>query len=180
MIYNTITKKIIKPDKHHLFSLKLSNSHERKKIALKTLYKLIYNKPFCTDRIVSNESEVWKQIDETEGLYFISNQGRIKSYQSYEAVLLKPYKNKNGYLRVDIMQHGVRYSKLVHRLVAASFLPLPEKIDMQLHHIDFNKNNNSANNLEWLTSQDHKRKHIQRSDKNVCTKSKDNIYLENE
>ena len=50
------------------------------------------------------------------------------------------------------MQHGVRYSKLVHRLVAASFLPLPEKIDMQLHHIDFNKNNNSANNLEWLTS----------------------------
>ena len=60
MIYNTITKKIIKPDKHHLFSLKLSNSHERKKIALKTLYKLIYNKPFCTDRIVSNESEVWK------------------------------------------------------------------------------------------------------------------------
>ena len=46
-------------------------------------------------------------------------------------------------------------SKLIHRLVAAAFLPLPDNIDYQLHHKDFNSLNNSADNLEWLSVSEH-------------------------
>ena len=53
---------------------------------------------------------------------------------------------------------------------------------MQLHHKDFNKNNNAVENLEWLTCIAHSKKHkdqtIEGGKKNVCTKSKKNIYIE--
>ena len=53
------------------------------------------------------------------------------------------------------MQYGKRRSVLVHRLVAEAFLPLPDRLDMQLHHKDFQKHNNSSENLEWLSVADH-------------------------
>jgi hypothetical protein len=56
--------------------------------------------------------EEWKQIDIT-GKYFVSSYGRVKSYQRNKAYLLKPYINKNGYLRVDINLDN-RKSYLVH------------------------------------------------------------------
>lgn len=79
--------------------------------------------------------------------------------QGYNAIILKPYINQCNYNRVDIVQNGKRRSVLVHRLVAQYFLPLPDSIDMQLHHKDFDKNNNSADNLEWLTPAAHLLKH---------------------
>lgn len=87
-------------------------------------------------------------MDNTNGLYFVSNKGRIKSYKGYKAIVMTPYKTKGGYDRVDIIQDGMRVSKLIHRLVAFSFLPIRNNIDMELHHKDFDKTNNCSDNLE--------------------------------
>jgi len=161
-LYNANTKKITQPNKEHIYVLRTTDN-KRKKIALKTLYKLVYNETYCKDSITDLDNEHWKVIDDTEGLYYISDKGRVKSLQGYEAIILKNSYNNRGYARVDIIESGKRYTKLIHKLVAAAFLPLPEKFDMQLHHKDFNKKNNAADNLEFLTAADHAKKHSERS-----------------
>ena len=163
-VINDLTGKEVKPDKQHLLKLK-QKEKGYKKISIKNLYKQIYNKPFCYDNIENLENEEWKEIDNTDGNYLISNMGRIKSLKSYDAVILKPYNNQYGYQRVDIVLNGKRECKLVHKLTADAWLPLPEKMSYQLHHKDFNKNNNSANNLEYLSTDEHKKKHIERDKK---------------
>lgn len=163
IIYDDAAGKQIKPDQHHLFCLRTVDNRA-KKIALSTLYKLVYNKKYCIDNIESLDQEIWKDID-SDGLYKISNKGRVKSLKGYKAILLNPYFNKGGYLRVDIIENGKRSSKLVHRLVAAAFLEAPEHIDYQLHHIDFNKKNSAAENLQWLSAADHAKKHFERRKK---------------
>ena len=163
-IYNNVSGKIIKPDKRHLFYLK-TNEGNYKKIALKTIYKKLYNKVFCIDKIQNMQNQHWKEINGTDGLNYISDKGRVKSYKGYTAVLLKPYTNQNGYYRVDINIDGYRQTKLVHKLVAQAFLPFPKKLDMQLHHKDNNKNNNQSNNLQWLTASEHAKKHYKGNSK---------------
>ena len=69
--------------------------------------------------------EIWKDVVGYEGLYQVSNMGRVKSLQCYDAIILKPYSNQHGYQRVDIIQDGKRQSKLVHKLTAAAWLPMP-------------------------------------------------------
>lgn len=51
---------------------------------------MVYNKEFCIDNIENLKDEEWKPIIETDGLYFVSNKGRIKSYHDYKAKILKP------------------------------------------------------------------------------------------
>ena len=174
-VFYSSTNKLIKPNKQHLFCLKTTDDQIRK-ISLKNLYKAVYGRPFCIDQICNLDKQEWKVVDDTEGLYYVSNLSRIKSYQGYEAKVLKPYFNKQGYARVDIIKGGKRKSKLVHRLVAAAFLPLPEKIDMNLHHKDFNKKNNAADNLEWLPDTIHAKIHSQKRSKenNGSTKPEKN------
>ncbi len=58
-IYNTASGELIKPNKQHLFVLKTIDN-AKQKIALKTLYKAIYNKPFCDDQIADLNNEQWK------------------------------------------------------------------------------------------------------------------------
>ncbi len=157
-IYNADSDKIVKSDTNHSFTLRTINNSQRK-LSLKTLYKLVYNKNFCIDRIQDLEGEEWKEIEDTNGLYYISNKGRVKSYHGYRALILSGYSNKCGYLRVDIKVENKRQSKLIHRLVAAAFLPLPENIDLQLHHKDLNKTNNAADNLQWLSAAEHSKIH---------------------
>lgn len=180
-LYNADTNQTLKPNIDHIYTLKTLDN-KRKKVSLKTLYKLVYNKPFSRDNIENLDNEQWKEIDDTEHLYYISNKGRIKSLQGYETIILKPFNNQSGYARVDIIEAGRRQTKLIHRLVAAAFLPLPQKLNMQLHHKDFDKNNNAADNLQWLTPAIHYEKHkkynIEGSKENVSTKSKKDIYIE--
>lgn len=163
-ILDTAADKVIEPNQQHLFCLKTEDG-SNKKIALSTLYRALYNKKYCNDKVVDLDGEQWKVIDDTEGIYIVSNKGRIKSLQGYEAVVLKPYNNKYGYARVDIIVEGKRQSKLVHRLVAAAFLEPPQKIDMQLHHKDFDKSNNAADNLCWLTTTAHAKIHAEHNKK---------------
>ena len=175
-IYDADTDKILKPDSKHLYRLK-AKGKGYKKVSIRTLYKAIYNKPFCNDTIEDLENEQWKEISGTDGYYLISNMGRVKSLQSYDAIILKPYSNQHGYQRVDIIEDGKRQSKLVHRLTAAAWLPMPPQIDYQLHHIDFDKGNNAAANLEFLSAAAHAKKHAEgRKTDNECAKSEENIH----
>lgn len=163
-VLNKNTNKIIKPNKKHLFVLKTVDD-EVKKIALSTLYKALFNKNYCKDDIQDLEGEIWQPIKGTEELYHISNKGRVKSCAGYNAIILNPYSNAKGYLRVDIVIEGKRQSKLVHRLVAAAFLDPPEDIDMQLHHKSFDKRCNAAEDLCWMTAAAHAKIHAEQHKK---------------
>lgn len=179
-VYNAAASSYIKPDTFHKFKLKRTDN-TYKTIALKTLYKNVYNKTYCIDNTENMLNEEWKEIENTDSQYFVSSLGRVKSYKGYQAIILKPYSNQNGYLRVDIIEQGQRQAKLVHRIVAAAFLPMPEKIDYQLHHIDGRKDSNAAANLVWLSPAEHRKKHkelaeIRRNNTNVCTEPKENNH----
>jgi len=89
-------------------------------------------------------SEVWKTIRGHEA-YKVSTYGRVYSTKTLR--VLKPLKHTNGYLQVQLGR-GNRY--LVHRLVADAFLPNKHNKPF-VNHIDGNKVNNCADNLEWTT-----------------------------
>ncbi len=156
-VYNINTNKYLKPY-NNIFKLKTSTG-EIKSISLKKLYKLVFNKVYCVDNITNIEGEIWKEIKDTDGNYFISSYGRVKSYTGYQAVILKPATTATGYKRLQIVQKGILVNKLVHRLVASAFLLPPKSIDEIIHHKDNNRKNNRADNLEWLSVAEHKKIH---------------------
>ena len=92
--------------------------------------------------------EYWKEIKGTDGKYFVSNYGRVKSYVKYsDGRLLKPFKINSGYLSIDL-GNIKRYT--VHRLVAETFIDNPLNY-REVNHIDGDKLNNSIDNLEWCS-----------------------------
>ncbi len=93
---------------------------------------------------------VWRPVKGYEGLYEVSNTGEVKSLFRYKKVL-KQSVQKNGYCTVELFKKGVSKRLLVHRLVAEAFLSNNEEFP-QVNHIDENKLNNSADNLEWCTA----------------------------
>ena len=93
------------------------------------------------------ENEVWKDIEEYEGLYQVSNQGRVKSLWFGKEKILKPEKVRNGYLLVGLWKNGKPKMYQVHRLVALTFLPNPNNLP-EVNHKDEDKTNNCVDNLE--------------------------------
>lgn len=96
------------------------------------------------------KEEIWKDIKGYEGLYMVSNTGRVWSCrQSRE---MKQSVSK-GYLLISLSKLGNKYKTSVHRLVAGSFVDNPEH-KKEVNHIDEDKLNNSVSNLEWCTSKE--------------------------
>ena len=93
-------------------------------------------------------SESWKDIRGSDGLYKISNKGKVYSVKSNK--FLSQTKNHKGYFLVTIFVHGVRKTITVHRLVADAFLENPNNYP-QINHKDEDKTNNNVENLEWCT-----------------------------
>lgn len=101
------------------------------------------------------ETEIWKDIEGYEGLYQVSNFGRVKSlnyrYTEKEGIL-KPIKNKDGYLYVGLWKNRKGKKFRVHKLVASVFIPNDNPIEKtEINHKDENPSNNHFNNLEWVT-----------------------------
>lgn len=98
--------------------------------------------------------EEWKDIQGYEGVYQVSDLGRIKSLPRNGTVkterILKNFE-ASGYLQVALQYHGVVKWEKVHRLVAKAFIPNTDN-KREVNHIDGNKKNNSVNNLEWVTT----------------------------
>lgn len=95
--------------------------------------------------------EEWRPVKGYEGLYEVSNMGRVKSLHYGKSRILKQITNTNGYMAVDLHKDGTRSPKRVHRLVATAFIPNPHN-KPEVNHKDGNKKNNTVDNLEWCTS----------------------------
>lgn len=72
----------------------------------------------------NNEVEIWKDISGYEGLYQVSNQGRVKSIRYGNERILKPRKDKDGCIYVSLFKNGEINQYLVHRLVGRVFNPI--------------------------------------------------------
>ncbi len=97
--------------------------------------------------------EIWKDIKNYEGLYQISNLGRVKSLGNNKYKkdkILKFRVGKFGYGYLHLSKHGKEKTAKIHRLVAEAFISNPDNKET-VNHIDGNKLNNNANNLEWCT-----------------------------
>lgn len=131
------------------------------------------------------ENEVWKDIPSYEGLYQISNLGRVKSLKrkvyagrgkmrwQYERILSDKKTNGNGYKVVNLRKNGKGTNKYIHRLVAETFIENTNNYKC-INHKDENKNNNRAENLEWCTYKYNNRyndKHIKTGKKLINNKS---------
>lgn len=92
--------------------------------------------------------EIWKEINDYNGQYFISNLGNIKSLKSSK--YLKPQNDGSGYLFVMLSKNSIRKNYKIHRLVAEHFIENPNNYKV-VNHIDGNKLNNKVDNLEWCT-----------------------------
>ena len=161
-VFNDSIDRYLKRDKNS-YNLRRIDGTIRS-VSIKELYKLVYNKVYCRDNIKLLSGEIFKEIRGTEGNYFVSNKGRVKSYIGYNAKILKPSLTKKGYYRLQILQEGQRLNKLIHSLVASEWLPEATGIDLEIHHKDFCKTNNSVDNLELLTKAQHIKKHKERKE----------------
>ena len=102
-------------------------------------------------------TEIWKDIEDYEGKYEVSNLGRIKSLKRLDSIG-KPIKERilkssswHGYLKIRLCKNGKTHSFRINRLVAIHFVANPDS-KPQVNHIDGNKTNNSVTNLEWNNS----------------------------
>lgn len=109
--------------------------------------------------------EEWRDIEGYEGLYEVSNLGRVKSLGNGKSTnpnnskerILKQAKDVGGYLRVNLCREGKRKNFKVHRLVAQTFIPNPLNLP-QVNHRNEDKTDNRASeqytNLEWISNFD--------------------------
>ena len=93
--------------------------------------------------------EIWKDVVGFEGLYKVSNKGRVLGSRK----ILSSSSNGTGYQKVALFLGKKCCMRYVHRLVAQAFILNPEN-KPQVNHKDRNKSNNCVENLEWLTEKE--------------------------
>ena len=103
--------------------------------------------------------ERWKDIKGYEGIYQVSDLGRVKRIGRYKnqsgaewesGKILSPANNQKGYYFVNLSQNNKTAQKYIHRLVAEAFVPNP-KNKPTVNHINCDRSDNRAENLEWAT-----------------------------
>ena len=150
--------------------------------------------------------EFWQDIPEYEGLYQVSTYGRIKSVDRIvkhnnakgfvirKGKILSPHKTPEGYMFCGLCKEGKVAHKKIHRMVAITFLPIPQFIldafhsnetkRIEVNHKDENKENNAIDNLEWCTSRynanygNHIRKIVEKHSMPIISTSKSGTIRE--
>ena len=96
-------------------------------------------------------NEIWKPVAGYEGLYEVSNMGEVRNAKTLH--ILSPQKRNHGYLCVSLYGKGGHKTRgcrtlSIHRIVAEAFSENPQGY-LEVNHIDEDKTNNRADNLEW-------------------------------
>lgn len=99
--------------------------------------------------------EIWRNIEGYDGIYQVSNLGRVKSFHRKTPIILKPMFSHKGYLRVELHYDTTCELRSIHRLVMETFNPNDE--GLQINHIDGDKTNNRLDNLEWCSGSENVR-----------------------
>lgn len=120
--------------------------------------------------------EEWKDIEGFEGLYKISNMGKVFSYKTSKE--LKPILQQTGYYHVTLCKNKKTFQRRLHRLVAQNFIPNPNK-KPDVNHIDMNKSNNIISNLEWVTHEENNKKMFAIKPPRTNTKKRIKMQMEN-
>ena len=115
--------------------------------AKKTYAMFILLYPFFLEDL---DGEIWRDIKGYDGMYQISNYGRIKSFKKGNIKILKPNLHTGGYLYVILSKHNKTKHHYVHILVAQAFIPNPDGLP-EVDHRYGNKFDNYAGNLRWVT-----------------------------
>lgn len=106
-------------------------------------------------------AEEWKDIEGFEGIYQVSNRGRVKrivgSKRAVPGQILRPFHDKAGYLRVDLFRDGKRTGKLVHRLVLEEHVGSAPSPKHEGNHKSGGRDDNCVENLEWVTRSENMR-----------------------
>lgn len=102
--------------------------------------------------MIEEKEEIWRDIDGYPN-YQVSTLGRVKSLNyrnTKKEKVLKPIKDKDGYLVINIRNEKKQKTIKIHRIVCEAFLP--NKYNLQeVNHLDEDKTNNNVTNLEWST-----------------------------
>ena len=96
------------------------------------------------------QEEIWRPVVGYEGLYEVSNLGRIRSIKRKKYHILRPAGGRTTYHKVSLYKGGKGKTHYVHRLTAIAFIPNPHLLPC-INHKDERKYNNRAENLEWCT-----------------------------
>jgi hypothetical protein len=99
--------------------------------------------------------EIWKDTEYKN--YEVSNTGKVRNKKTKH--VLKPVITRKGYLKAQVKENTKHVGRFIHRLVAIAFIPNPDNLP-QVDHLDNNKDNNNANNLEWVTNKENHRRKV--------------------
>lgn len=95
------------------------------------------------------DNEQWRDIAGYEGMYQVSDLGRVRSLKYGKVRVMSEKKDKNGYLSVMLSKNNNQKRHRVHRIVASAFIQNDDESKTVINHINEVKTDNRATNLEW-------------------------------
>ena len=128
---------------------------------------------------MSENIEIWKPVAGYEGLYKVSNLGKVKAikwHRGNEEKEIKPYTTYKGYLRLRLCKNGKGKQFQIHRLVAEAFIPNPEN-KPYIDHINTDRTDNRVENLRWVTNKENCNNPISKQNYSKSNKDKTAVSI---